>query len=192
MGRGQEGRGRPRPRPKPPVLRSFIKGDVTIEALVGELQDNPRGLLIGQDELSAWMSGFVKYSGKTGASDLQRWLQLHNAGSINYTRKTGDRRRVRVRGVGVSVAGTIQPAILARVLTEEFRASGFLARLLLAMPPWRRRQWTEAEVDDATRTGFADLMRDLHALPRGEWPDGRAAPHLVRLSDAAKAAFVAF
>jgi hypothetical protein len=32
------------------VLRSFIKSDVTIEAFVGELEDNPRGLLVGQDE----------------------------------------------------------------------------------------------------------------------------------------------
>jgi hypothetical protein len=37
----------PGPKPKPPVRKAFIKGDVTIEALVGALQDNPRGLLIG-------------------------------------------------------------------------------------------------------------------------------------------------
>lgn len=180
------------PKPKAPVQRSFIKGDVTIEALVGDLQDNPRGLFIGQDELTAWIGGFVKYSGKAGASDLSRWLQLHSAGSINYTRKTGDRRRVRIRGVGMSVAGTIQPKILSRVLNEEFRASGFLARLLLALPPWRRRQWTEAEVDDRVRAEFAALLQALHGLPRASWPDGRACPHLVRLSDGAKAAFVAF
>jgi DNA polymerase I-like protein with 3'-5' exonuclease and polymerase domains len=184
--------GDPGPRPKPPVPRAFIKGDVTVEALVGDLQDNPRGLLIGQDELTAWIGGFVKYSGKTGSSDLSRWLQLHSAGSINYTRKTGDRRKVRIRGVGVSVAGTIQPKILSRVLNEEFRASGFLARLLLAMPSWRKRQWTEAEVDDSIRGAFADLLKDLHALPRGSWPDGRPCPHLVRLTDDAKAKFVEF
>jgi DNA polymerase I-like protein with 3'-5' exonuclease and polymerase domains len=182
----------PGPKPKPPVEKSFIKGDVTIEALIGTLQDNPRGQLIGQDELSAWIGGFVKYAGKTGTSDLPRWLQLSNAGAINYTRKTGDRRKVRIRGVGVSVAGTIQPLVLSRVLTEEFRAAGFLARLLLAMPPWRKRQWTEAEVDDADRGAFAELLDDLHRLPPGAWPDGRPAPHLVRLSDEAKTLFVAF
>lgn len=182
----------PGAKPRPPVPRAFIKGDVTIEALVGDLQDNPRGLLIGQDELSAWIAGFVKYSGKLGASDLSRWLQLHGAGSINYTRKTGDRRKVRIRGVGVSVAGTIQPKILSRVLNEEFRASGFLARLLLAMPPWRQRRWSEAEVGEGVRGEFADLLSCLRSLPRGSWPDGRPAPHLVRLSDGAKEMFVAF
>src|SRR5262249_37066428 len=129
-----------------------------------------------------------------GASDLPRWLQLHHAGTINYTRKTGDpeRREVRVRGVGVSVTGTIQPKVLARVLTEEFRASGFLARLLLAMPPWRKRQWTEAEIDEPTRSAFAGLLDGLYQLPPGTWPNGKPAPHLVRLSDEAKGLFVSF
>ncbi len=150
--------------------------------------------MIGQDELSAWIGSFVKYAGKTGASDLPRWLQLSHAGTINYTRKTGDpeRREVRVRGVGVSVTGTIQPKVLSRVLTEEFRASGFLARLLLAMPPWRKRQWTEAEIDEPTREAFAGLLNDLYQLTAGTWPNGRPAPHLVNLSAEAKAMFVAF
>ena len=99
---------------------------------------------------------------------------------------------MRVRGVGVSVTGTIQPKVLARVLTEEFRASGFLARLLLALPPWRKRQWTEAEVDEPTRAAFAELLEQLYRVPAGVWPDGKPAPHLVRLSDPAKALFVAF
>ncbi|AWM36961.1 DNA polymerase I, thermostable [Gemmata obscuriglobus] len=184
----------PGARPVKPVKRAFIKGDVTIEALVGALQENPRGLVIGQDELSAWIGSFVKYAGKTGASDLPRWLQLHHAGTINYTRKTGDpdKREVRVRGVGVSVTGTIQPKVLSRVLTEEFRASGFLARLLLALPPWRKRQWTEAEIDEPTRGAFAALLGDLHRLPAGTWPNGKPAPHLVPLGADAKARFVAF
>jgi DNA polymerase I-like protein with 3'-5' exonuclease and polymerase domains len=190
----RDGGADPGPRPKEPTKRAFIKGDVTIEALVGKLQENPRGLLIGQDELSAWIGSFVKYAGKTGTSDLPRWLQLHHAGTINYTRKTGDpeRREVRVRGVGVSVTGTIQPKVLSRVLTEEFRSSGFLARLLLAMPPWRKRQWTEAEIDEPVRTAFAELLNELYQLPAGTWPNGKPAPHLVKLSEEAKVQFVAF
>ncbi len=175
----------------PPVRRTFRKGDVTIEALIGVLRDNPRGLFVTQDELSGWVGGFTKYSGKTGATSLPQWLQLHHAGAVNYTRKTGDRdsREIRVRGVGVSVTGTIQPRILARVLTEEYRASGFLARLLLAMPPWRSRHWSEAEVDDPTRAAFIELVNKLFRLPAGNRPDGSPVPHVVRLSPAAKELF---
>src|SRR5262249_46064591 len=48
----KQGEPDPPPKPKRPVKHAFLEGDVTIEALVGALQDNPRGLLIGQDELS--------------------------------------------------------------------------------------------------------------------------------------------
>ncbi|MFO0806006.1 MAG: DUF3987 domain-containing protein [Gemmataceae bacterium] len=166
-----------------PVRRAFRKGDVTMETLVGALQDNPRGLLVSQDELSGWVGGFVRYSGQSGASSLPQWLQLHHAGALNYTRKTGDknRREVRVRGVGVSVTGTIQPRILSKVLTEEYRASGFLARLLLAMPPFRHRKWSEAEVDDTVRSAFVSLVDKLFSLPGETRPDGSGTPHIVRL-----------
>ena len=45
---------------------------------------------------------------------------------------------------------------------------------LLAMPPWRQRQWTEAGVDEETRKEFAALVDALYRLPGGTWPDGRS------------------
>ncbi len=179
-------------KPKRPVLREFIKTDITIEALVGVLQDNPRGALIGRDELAGWIGGFTKYAGKTGASELQNWLQLSNAGTVDYTRKTGDRRRVRVRGVAVAVCGTTQPEIIASVLTAELKAAGLFARLLPAYPPERLRKWTEREVPDAVRERLANLMSALHQLTTGAWDDGRPRPHLVKLTPEAKAEFVGF
>ena len=179
-------------KPKRPVLREFIKTDLTIEALVGVLQDNPRGALIGRDELAGWIGGFTKYAGKTGASELQNWLQLSNAGTVDYCRKTGDRRRVRVRGVAVAVCGTTQPQIIASVLTAELKAAGLFARLLPAYPPERLRKWTEREVPDATRENVATLMSALHHLTPGTWDDGRPRPHLVRLTPEAKTEFVTF
>ena len=64
----------PGPKPTPPLKKVFSKGDTTVAALIGTLQDNPRGVLIGQDELNAWLAGFVRYAGKSGASDLPHWL----------------------------------------------------------------------------------------------------------------------
>ena len=179
-------------KPKRPVLREFIKTDITIEALVGVLQDNPRGALIGRDELAGWIGGFTKYAGKTGAWELQNWLQLSNAGTVDHTRKTGDRRRVRVRGVAVAVCGTTQPEIIASVLTAELKAAGLFARLLPAYPPERLRKWTEREVPDAVRERLANLMSSLHQLTAGTWDDGRPRAHLVKLTPEAKAQFVAF
>jgi hypothetical protein len=115
-------------KPTEPVKHSFRKADTTIQALVVALQDNPRGLLVACDELSLWIAGFTRYSGKSGASDVPNWLQLNNAGTVNVGRKTGDRKEIRVRGVGVSVCGTTQPGILAQAMTAELRSAGLLAR----------------------------------------------------------------
>jgi DNA polymerase-1 len=179
-------------KPEPPVKRTFKMGDVTIEAAVCKLQDSPRGCLVAQDELSTFFAAFARYSGHTGATSLGQWLQLHSSGVVSYSCKTGDRREIRVRGVGVSLTGTTQPGILRRFMTEEYRKSGLLARLLLAMPPFAQRVWTEAEVDEATREELAKLVNDLYALPQGSWPSGGSRPHLVRLSDEAKTLFIDF
>ncbi len=180
-----------RPPPRP-VKRSFSKGDLTIEALVGTLQDNPRGILVANDELDEFIKSFTKYAGKAGSSDLAKWLKLFSAGTINYTRKTGDRREVRVRGVGVSLCGTIQPGVMARAMTPEFRESGFLARMLLAYPPKRRREWVDKEIADNVRSEFAELVSTLYRMPVDTWPGGRLKPSIVPLAPDARKAFIAF
>jgi DNA polymerase I-like protein with 3'-5' exonuclease and polymerase domains len=181
----------PGEKPKEPALRSFIKSDVTIPALVPELKVNPRGLLIGRDELIAWIGNFTRHSGKTGATELQDWLQLSNAGTVDVIRKT-DKFRIRVRGVAVGVMGTTQPGVIAKALTPELKLAGLFARLLPLFPPVRRRKWTDAEVGEDTRKGVTDLLDRLFALELGDWGDGRPKPHLVILSPDAKRRFIEF
>ncbi len=180
-------------RPEKPVERAFSKQDTTIQALAGELQNNPRGILVACDELAGWISGFTRYASRIGSSDLPAWLQLSNAGVVNIIRKTGDVKKIRVRGVGVSVCGTIQPGIIAKAMTEELRAAGLFARLLVAYPPRRKRVWTEAEVEESVRAEFVSLVSELFALEAGTWEGtAKPKPHLVRLTPEAKAAFVRF
>ncbi len=180
-------------RPEKPVERAFSKQDTTIQALAGELQNNPRGILVACDELAGWISGFTRYASRIGSSDLPAWLQLSNAGVVNIIRKSGDVKKIRVRGVGVSVCGTIQPGIIAKAMTEELRAAGLFARLLVAYPPRHKRVWTEAEVDESVRAEFVALVSELFALEAGTWEGtAKPKPHLVRLTPEAKAAFVRF
>jgi DNA polymerase I-like protein with 3'-5' exonuclease and polymerase domains len=150
-------------------------------------------VLVGRDELAGWVGGFGRYSsGRSGSSDLQNWLQLSNAGTVDYCRRTGNPRRVRVRGAAAAVCGTTQPGVIAAVLTPELREAGLFARLLPACPPVRRRTWTEAEVPDGVRRGVTDLLDALFALQFATDDDGRDRPHQVRLGEEAKRLFVAF
>src|SRR5262249_7185325 len=65
-----------------PVLRRVVCSDTTIEKLAEVLEDNPRGILVGRDELSAWFASFCRYKGKAGGTDLPNWLEMHRAGTI--------------------------------------------------------------------------------------------------------------
>src|SRR5262249_31322731 len=58
---GREGDG-----PERPVPRRLLCSDVTIEKLAEILEDNPKGILVARDELSAWFASFSRYKGKAG------------------------------------------------------------------------------------------------------------------------------
>src|SRR5262249_42593308 len=138
--------------------------DATIEAIAELIGDNPRGLLVSCDELAAWLNSFTRYKGKAGGSDLARWLSMHSAGGFAYHRKTGDRRRIVVPHAAVSIAGGIQPEILAGAIAGDFVKSGGFARILPAMPPRPLKVWTEMEIDPDTERRYHSLLEALYAL----------------------------
>jgi hypothetical protein len=177
--------------PERPVCGRVVTSDVTIERLAGLLEDNPRGLLVWRDELSGWVGGFTRYKQK-GSSDLPNWLELYRGEALIVDRKTGDRPSLFVPRAAVSVTGGIQPGVLARVLTTEFFDAGLVARLLLACPPKRTKEWSEAEVAPEVRGAYEAMLESLLALDFDRSPTGERCPFAVRLTPEAKAAWVAF
>jgi hypothetical protein len=177
-------------RPPRPVMRRAYCSDVTIEKLAQLLEDNPKGLLVARDELSGWLGSFKKY--KNSGTDLPDWLQIHSGAPINVDRKTGDRPTVYVERAAASVIGGIQPAVLGCILTGANFDCGLAARMLLALPPRRRKKWSDAEVSDATAETYEKLVRDLYALTMRQVDEGRFVPHRRRFSPEAQQAWVAF
>lgn len=174
--------------PEEPLV--FIATDPTIEALAEMLEDNPRGLMLARDELDAWFQSFTRYQGKHGGSNRAQWLELHRAGTLLVNRRTGDRKRMAVRRASVSITGTIQPSVLRAALDTDALQAGLGARFLLAMPPRRRRIWTEAEVADELATRYRGLIAALLALDLGDTQ--KHTPHVLGLSGPAKRLWVDF
>src|SRR5262249_17422787 len=141
---------------RPPA---FVTTNCTIEALARLLRDTPKGLLVARDELDGWFRSFTRYQ-KGGGSDRPDWQQLYQAGVLLNARGSQD-ERLAVRGAAASVTGTIQPNTLAAALDQDAREAGLGARLLLAMPPARRRVWTEADVSQGALDRWQGLLRDL-------------------------------
>jgi hypothetical protein len=117
---------------------------------------------------------------------------MHGGRGIMVDRKTGIPRTIYVPRAAVSVAGGIQPATLQRALGRAYFENGLAARLLLASPPRRVKQWTEAEIDSATETAVAKMFDWLYSLEPVSGPDGDVEPGIVRLSPQAKDAWVVF
>jgi hypothetical protein len=170
---------------RPPEER-IITSDCTVERLAGLLADNPKGLILARDELSAWLGGYKRYRGRDGGSDLADWLEIHRAGPISRDRQATDRRAVYVPRAAVSICGTATPGVMARCLCPENVEAGLAARLLMAMPPRRPKRWTENVIDSTTQTAYAKLLSGLAALK----PLAGGAPVPLLLTEEARSLWI--
>lgn len=175
----------PPSRPSAPAARRCMVTDATVEALAPILADNPRGLLLARDELAGWIGGMDRYANKAAAGDEPFYLSAFNAAQLIVDRKTS-RESIYVGQAALAITGCIQPAVLRQCITARHRASGLLARILLAAPPRRPRRWSEAEVSPLVRERLRILLERLYALEGEIDEHGRHQPRLVRLSDEAK------
>jgi hypothetical protein len=174
--------------PDEPTAIRFLTMDTTVEKVALMLQENPRGVLLARDELRAWLGSFQRYNAKGGNSDLPNWLEMHRAGTVIIDRKTGIKTTIFVPQASISVTGTIQPGILKRALTHEFFESGLAARCLMAMPPKRKKVWTEAEISVGTEQTYQQLILDLARVPY----DSENGPCTLALAPDAKRAWIEF
>ena len=178
--------------PEIPVAERHLVNDVTIEALMPVLQQNPRGVLVARDEIGGWLAAFDRYVGKRGGGDASHWLSMHNAEDVIVDRKTGQPRTIHIRRASVSIVGGIQPGTLRRSLGSEHRENGLLARLLLAMPPRRAKRWTEAEVSERDERAIATLFDRLYALKPDHDDEANPVSRSVGLTRDAKRAWISF
>lgn len=183
-----KGNRQPPVKPVAPVCRRFVVSNTTIEALAVTLGGNPRGVLGIHDELAGWFGGMNQY--KKGGADVAQWLELHRAGTLTVDRKSGP--TIHVRQASVSLTGTIQPGILARSLTAEYRESGLAARFLFAMPPKGSKRWSEAEISESAEERFRHLIERLLTLELRIDADGNESPWILDLTPEAKKVWVAY
>ncbi|MSR55153.1 MAG: DUF3987 domain-containing protein [Gemmataceae bacterium] len=177
--------------PTAPTVRRLLCSDTTIEKLARILEQNPRGVLVFRDELSAWIYSFTKNRGKSGGSDAPNWLECHRGGTMVVDRVLLD-RVLYVENASVSVCGGVQPGILARALTPEFFESGLVARLLVTMPPKRAKRWTENQVSPETEAAYRSLLERLLELDFQIDDDMEPTAHRLSMDREAKAEWIAF
>ncbi|NUP96587.1 MAG: DUF3987 domain-containing protein [Planctomycetaceae bacterium] len=183
--------GDPPEKPKEPVAPRMVCSDATVEAAAMLLRDQPRGLVLGRDELAGWVRGFDQYKQGKGA-DVTHWLEMHRAGQMIVDRKTANPRLITVPMAALSVAGGVQPMVLKRALEEEHRVNGLAARLLFVNPPRAPKVWTEEDVPPEIEATWEEVLGALYQIPLSLDEDGTPVPRVLRLSPEAKTEWVAF
>lgn len=173
--------------PEKPARRAFLVEDITIEAIYRLHSENQKGLFVVRDELAGWCGSFSRYrSGKGAGSDLQFWLEAFRGKWKRIDRKTGDLQNVVLKQTAISILGTIQPKIMRRIFTEEFFDSGFASRLLFAMPPRKRKVWSDAVIPPELLETYTQCCRSLYWLNYEETRVPGWKPTKVHLTKEAK------
>jgi putative DNA primase/helicase len=175
------------PPPAEPTMERVYADDTTVEALVVILEDNPRGILVYKDELTGWIRGLDQYKGGRG-NDRQHWLSIHTNTPVVVDRKSRQGDPVYLDHPFVTLAGSIQPAMLPELGGSI--EDGLLDRFFLAYPHHSQTDLSEFEMEPDIEEGFARLYDSLCSLRMVEdVATGLYSPNVTPMSPEAKRRF---
>jgi hypothetical protein len=157
-------------KPQRPILERLTVNDVTAEALVPILKENPRGVGLVRDELVGWVRVMNQYREGGKGADQQFFLSAWSGATVSVDRKkTHDSGPLRVLNPFISVVGGLTPDKLAELRGDRPRArveqDGFIDRVLMsfpAEPPVASENWVE--IADATRQRLREVLDKLRSL----------------------------
>lgn len=148
---------------KAPPLPRVVLVDTTVEALSEALRDNPRGLLIANDEFESWLGSLDAYRRGGVSRDRGEWLRLFDGGPHTVERVT--RGSVYVPNWGASILTATTPAALAK-LARSLPEDGLLQRFLPIIVQPKREPQPVADLE-AIRERFNETIKRLYcAVPR--------------------------
>jgi hypothetical protein len=177
---------------KPKPSTCYVS-DITTEALGGMLRDNPRGVVLIRDELTAWMTGMDQYRARGRGSDRQFFLAAWAGEPVSVHRKNQDDGPVFVPHPFIAVVGGLPPDLLGRLRGEKAISDGFLDRLLFGfpeLPPVRGETW-EIVREEFTKA-WRDTLSFLWELKQEPDDDGGLRPRVVRLGANARKSWEKF
>jgi len=166
--------------------KQFLISDVTLEALNVALSKNPRGLGLYRDELIGWLKDLNKYR---SGSDQEAWMSSWSGKSIKVNRKSS--APIYIDNPFVSVAGTIQPAVVSEMAKDNKNDNGFIDRILFAFPDKKQNQyWTNGELDQKLKEDYHQMIKRLFTLTGISVIGREDKPNIMTLSCEANTEFI--
>jgi len=147
--------------PEKPVWQKLLVSDFTPEALLEVHRYNQRGIGVCIDELAGWFKNFNRYN---QGSEMEFWLSNWNSKPIYIDRKTGD--PIFIPRPFISVAGTIQNAMLNELAAQSRTKNGFMDRILFVIPDnLQKPYWTDTEIKPLHIDNWNTIITVLLEIP---------------------------
>ena len=186
IGRGRQAAKGTKP-PPPPKPRRIDIDDATMEVLPIILADNPRGLIMVRDELSAFILGMNQFKGGKG-NDRSNVLKIWSGDRIVKDRVNHENNEpIRCPHPSLSIVGGLVPDMLGELTDPSGRADGFIDRFLLAYPdPLPVADWSDRGVPDDVADDWRSLIARLW-MRSLDFKNGRSVPHVAYFTPEGKA-----
>jgi len=147
--------------PQAPKSMDVVIKDSTVESINQILESNPKGVVLDQDELLAWVKGMNSYR---KGSDLEYFLSIWSGTPVKVTRTAKDTKWIEYPFL--NVIGSVQPKMLKDLITNDKANNGFLDRILFSYPDdFVVSQETDIDVDESVYRLYDNIIQFLHELP---------------------------
>ncbi len=167
---------------KMPQRKCHVVVDSTVEALIGALRDNPRGVLIYKDEIDSLLSNFNRYNG----SDEGYFLSLFSGTPFKYSRKSNN-EHIFLANPYCSIIGTTQPGRLGEQFGGKRMMNGFSSRFLKVYPEIDKMpSWNDTAMPDSVLEEWERIIRKVITVTPSTDQEGKATSIELMFSQDAK------
>ena len=165
-----------------PIRKCHVVVDSTVEALIGALRDNPRGVLIYKDEIDSLLSNFNRYNG----SDEGYFLSLFSGTPFKYSRKSNN-EHIFLANPYCSIIGTTQPGRLGEQFGGKRMMNGFSSRFLKVYPEIDKMpSWNDTAMPDGVLEEWERIIRKVITVTPSTDQEGKATSIELMFSQDAK------
>ena len=142
---------------KMPQRKCHVVVDSTIEAMIGAMRDNPRGVLIYKDEIDSLLSNFNRYNG----SDESYFLSLFSGTPFKYSRKSNS-EHIFLSNPYCSIIGSTQPGRLCEQFGGKRMMNGFSSRFLKVYPEINEMpSWSDTSMPEGILEEWESIIRKV-------------------------------
>ena len=167
---------------KMPQRKCHVVVDSTVEALIGALRDNPRGVLIYKDEIDSLLSNFNRYN----SSDEGYFLSLFSGTPFKYSRKSNN-EHIFLANPYCSIIGTTQPGRLGEQFGGKRMMNGFSSRFLKVYPEIDKMpSWNDTAMPDGVLEEWERIIRKVITVTPSTDQEGKATSIELMFSQDAK------